>query len=83
MGMGAMLMLKPLCNCQSEISDLIKTKCQKIKDQMQSSKKECECSIKEKIEDVIDSIDSIDSDTLPTKVKKTLNSIRLSLDSIK
>ena len=38
--------------------------------------------MKEKIDDVIDSIDSIDEDSLPSKVKKTLNSIRLSLDNL-
>lgn len=81
-GMGAMLMIRPLCACQNEMTDLIKTKCQKMKDQMQSSKKECECSMKEKIDDVIDSIDSIDEDSLPSKVKKTLNNIRLSLENL-
>ena len=53
-GMGAMLMIRPICSCQNEIADLIKTKCQKMKNQMQSSKKECECSMKEKIDDVIE-----------------------------
>ncbi len=81
-GMGAMLMIRPICSCQNEIADLIKTKCQKMKNQMQSSKKECECSMKEKIDDVIDSFDAIDENSSPSKVKKTLNNIRSSLDNL-
>lgn len=77
------MMIKPLCTCQNEVKDLIMTKCQKMKDQMQSSMQNGKEYVDDIILDIKRMIDSIDEENLPNKVKKTLSNIRMSLDTIK
>ena len=60
----------------------IKTKCQKLKNQMQSSIENISCNIKETIDEVKDSLESIDLEELPPKVKRTISKVKSSLGNL-
>lgn len=82
MGMAVMATCKGLHSCQDEMVDLIKTKCQKLKNQMQSSIENISCNIKETIDEVKDSLESIDLEELPPKVKRTISKVKSSLGNL-
>ena len=83
MGMAGSMTIKSLCTCHNELSDLMKTTFDKLKNQMRSSINKVDASTKEALDEVIESIDSINGETLPNKVKKTLNKVRFTLNELK
>ena len=81
-GMAMTLMVKSISSCHNEFSDLIKTSCEKLKSHMQSSIKKLDVKTQDTLEDVIESIDSIVDETMPAKVKKTLNQVKFTLNDL-
>jgi hypothetical protein len=82
MGMATALMAKSLYACRNEMTDLFKEGFEKIKNQMQSSVKKIDFATQDALEDVIESIDSLVDETLPSKVKKTLNKVKYTLSDL-
>lgn len=82
-GMGVAVVSKSLCACKDEMSDLIKTKCQKVKEQMQSSKEAIGTSLQEGLDEVRDALDSLDEEGLTTKAKRVISKAKTALNNLK
>ena len=82
-GAASSMTIKSLCSCRNEMVELMKTTFEKLKNQMRSSMSKVDASNKEALDEVIESIDSINEETLPNKVKKTLNRVRFTLNELK
>ena len=82
MGMATTLLIQSVNSGQNEFAELIKTSCEKLKSHMHSSMRKLDFATQDALEDVIESIDSIVDESLPSKVKKTLNQVKFTLSEL-
>ena len=82
MGMATTLLIQSVNSGQNEFAELIKTSCEKLKSHMHYSMRKLDFATQDALEDVIESIDSIVDESLPSKVKKTLNQVKFTLSEL-
>lgn len=74
---------KTISSYENDFMTMIKEKCQKLKNQMQTSKCDACQSLEETIDDLIYSLENLDEENLSSKTKKAILKVKNKLENLK